>query len=74
MHILLHRATVHRVISIEYHIIEIHPSDCITPSPPPVSVSVYFKVVCSSGEFRMAVPNFSRDVRKAIITSIHTYL
>jgi hypothetical protein len=45
MHMLLHRATEHRVISIEYHIIEIHSSDCITPSPPPVSVSAYFTVI-----------------------------
>ncbi|KAI3582237.1 hypothetical protein IWW34DRAFT_730668 [Fusarium oxysporum f. sp. albedinis] len=27
---------------MKYYVIEIHPSDCITPSPPPVRVSAYF--------------------------------
>lgn len=27
---------------MKYHVIEIHPSDCITPSPPPVRVSAHF--------------------------------
>ncbi|KAI3575857.1 hypothetical protein IWW34DRAFT_105898 [Fusarium oxysporum f. sp. albedinis] len=26
---------------MKYYVIEIHPSDCITPSPPPVRVSAY---------------------------------
>ncbi|KAJ0152550.1 Uncharacterized protein HZ326_4962, partial [Fusarium oxysporum f. sp. albedinis] len=32
-----------RLFSMKYYVIEIHPSDCITPSPPPVRVSAYFK-------------------------------
>ncbi|KAJ0125675.1 Copia protein [Fusarium oxysporum f. sp. albedinis] len=31
-----------RLFSMKYYVIEIHPSDCITPSPPPVRVSAYF--------------------------------
>ncbi|KAI8400716.1 hypothetical protein FOFC_19564 [Fusarium oxysporum] len=30
---------------MKYYVIEIHPSDCITPSPPPVRVSAYFKIL-----------------------------
>ncbi|KAJ0138400.1 Uncharacterized protein HZ326_18638, partial [Fusarium oxysporum f. sp. albedinis] len=33
-----------RLFSMKYYVIEIHPSDCITPSPPPVRVSAYFSV------------------------------
>ncbi|EXL65667.1 hypothetical protein FOPG_18115 [Fusarium oxysporum f. sp. conglutinans race 2 54008] len=34
-----------RLFSMKYYVIEIHPSDCITPSPPPVRVSAYFNIL-----------------------------